>query len=110
MLYEMVITQALYLSVKTMSVNLDSYHRTKDPDFFSFFAKLSEISSIDPLVFANSISSSLSAMQEIIRTHCHRNDRLVDFEITFKGSAILMLKYSAFTRVEWSILRQSPPM
>jgi hypothetical protein len=110
MLYEMVITQALYLSVKTMSVNLDSYHRTKDPDFFSFFAKLSDISSIDPLVFANSISSSLSAMQEIIRTHCHRNDRLVDFEITFKGSAILMLKYSAFTRVEWSILRQSPPM
>jgi len=109
MLYEMVITQALYLSVKTMSVNLDSY-RTKDPDFFSFFAKLSEISSIDPLVFASSISSSLSAMQEIIRTHCHRNDRLVDFEITFKGSAILMLKYSAFTRVEWSILRQLPPM
>jgi hypothetical protein len=106
MLYEIVITQAL-LSVKTMSVYLDSY-RIKDPDFFSFFAKLSDISSIDPLVFANSISSSLSAMQKIIRTHCHRNDRLVDFEL--KGTAILMLKYSAFTMVEWSILRQSPPI
>jgi hypothetical protein len=92
-----------------MCVYLDS-HRTKDPDFFSFFAKLSDISSIDPLVFANSISSSLSAMQEIIRTHCHRTDRPVDFETTFKGSAILMLKYNAFTMVEWSILRQSLPM
>ncbi len=60
------ILQALYTECAKIGAH-DASYWTKDPDFFSFFAKLSDISIIDPLGFTKSISSPHSAMQENFR-------------------------------------------